>query len=183
MDRDALLAVMAEADCLADETRIATAIAAVAERISADLRSELPLLLCVMRGGVVFTGQLLPKLRFPLDFDYVHATRYGDATQGGALDWRVLPAQSLAGRHVLLVDDILDVGTTLEAIRTHCLENGAASVRSAVLVEKQHDRKAVASLKADYAALSVPDRYVFGYGMDYRGYWRNAPGIYAVRGL
>ena len=183
MDAATLAQVLADADCLADEARVAAAVSAVAQRITAELAGEFPVVLCVMRGGVVFAGQVLTQLRFPLEFDYVHATRYGDATTGGALQWRVQPTVSLEGRAVLLLDDILDVGATLDAIADECRARGASVVRTAVLVEKQHDRKARPGLRPDYAALTVPDRYVFGCGMDYRGFWRNAPGIYAVKGL
>lgn len=181
MERDAVVRVMAEADCLADVATITAAVEALGTQITAQYRDGLPLVLCVMKGGVVFAGQLMPRLAFPLEFDYVHATRYGEATAGGSLTWHVRPSQPLLNRDVLLLDDILDVGATLEAIRGECLAAGARSVRTAVLVEKQHDRKARPGLKADYSALVVPDRFVFGYGMDYRGYWRNAPGIFAVR--
>lgn len=183
MDAVTLARVFADADCLADEQQVAAAVAAVAVRISADLGDSLPVVLCVMRGGVVFAGQLLTQLRFPLEFDYVHATRYGNDVAGGQLEWRVQPSVTLAGRHVLIVDDILDVGATLDAIVAGCRARGAASVRTAVLVEKRHERKSRPGQRPDYAALQVPDRYVFGCGMDYQGYWRNAPGIYAVKGL
>jgi hypoxanthine phosphoribosyltransferase len=173
--------VFAEAECLADKTALLIAIAEAAHRITRDLGNTCPVVLCVMNGGVVFAGQLLPLLPFPLEFSYVHATRYGNATQGGELQWLAKPGLSLAGRHVLIIDDILDVGSTLEAITLLCREAGAASVCTAVLVEKIHDRKARPGLRPDYAAVTVPDRYVFGFGMDYKGYWRNAPGVFAVR--
>lgn len=181
--RDELNQVMAEADCLADQATVERAIQAVAVQITRDWRDKLPVVLCVVRGGIVFGGQLLTRLPFPLDFDYVHATRYGDTTEGGGLSWKVAPSLPLVGRHVLVVDDILDVGTTLESICDWCRQQGAASVHTAVLVDKRHERKARPGLRADYTALEIADRYLFGYGMDYRGYWRNAPGIYAVRGL
>lgn len=174
---------LADAECLVQGAAVEAAIARLAQRLTADCAGQHPLLLCVVKGGIVFCGKLLTQLPFPLELDYVHATRYGDATRGGEkIDWKALPSTPLAGRHVLLVDDILDVGATLLAIEAHCLSAGAASVRSVVLVEKQHARKARAGLRADYAALAVPDRYVFGYGMDLHGHWRNAPGIYALRG-
>lgn len=169
------------AECLADEAAVRQAISAVAAAITRDLRDLDPVLLCVMKGGLVFAGQLLTQLRFPLLFDYVHATRYGNETSGGELTWRVAPAIALQGRHVLLVDDILDVGVTLEAIRVDCLQRGALSVRTAVLVDKCHNRKVRAGMLADYTGLQMPDRYLFGYGMDCEGYWRNAPGIFALR--
>ena len=178
-----LAQVLAEADCLADQAAVEQAIDKVAAAVSRDLAGSLPVVLCVVKGGIVFGGQLLTKLPFPLDFDYVHATRYNNSTEGSGLVWKVAPSLSLAGRHVLVVDDILDVGATLDAITAWCREQGAASVRTAVLVDKQHARKARPGLRADYTGLEIADRYLFGYGMDYQGYWRNAPGIYAVKGL
>lgn len=183
MDAAQLRQVLAEADCLADQAAVEQAIARVAAEVGRDLAAALPVVLCVVRGGIVFGGQLLTQLHFPLDFDYVHATRYNNSTQGSGLAWKVAPSVPLAGRHVLVVDDILDVGATLDAITDWCRQQGAASVRTAVLVDKRHDRKSRPGLRADYTGLEIADRYLFGYGMDYQGYWRNAPGIYAVKGL
>src|SRR5512134_1297438 len=123
-------------DLVCGERAVQGAIARLAEQIDARLRDAYPLVLVVMGGAVVFAGQLLPRLRFPLDLDYVHATRYGSATQGGGLTWRVGPPPEARGRSVLLLDDILDHGQTLRAIRDELLAQGAAQVLSAVLVEK-----------------------------------------------
>ncbi|MFZ5756124.1 MAG: hypoxanthine-guanine phosphoribosyltransferase [Pseudomonadota bacterium] len=183
LSREHLQQVFAEADCLADEATVERAIARVATDITRDLGDKLPVLLCVVKGGIVFGGKLLTCLHFPLDFDYVHATRYNNTTEGSGLTWKVPPSMPLAGRHVLVVDDILDVGATLDAIVAACRQQGAASVHTAVLVDKRHDRKARPGMRADYTGLEIADRYLFGYGMDYQGYWRNAPGIYAVKGL
>ncbi|OYW34017.1 MAG: hypoxanthine-guanine phosphoribosyltransferase [Methyloversatilis sp. 12-65-5] len=131
------------------------------------------------RGAVVFAGNLLPQLAFPLDFDYVHVTRYGDATQGGALRWISEPRIPVAGRTVLVLDDILDEGITLAAIRRHLLDAGAQRCLTAVFSDKMIGR--TKPIKADFTGLELPDRYVFGYGMDVRGAWRNLPAIYALR--
>ncbi len=147
--------------------------AAIAQRLSgAD-----PLLVCIMTGGVVPFGKLLPRLQFPFEIDYVHATRYGDKLRGGELRWRVGPAQSPKGRVVLLVDDILDEGETLAGIEARYRAEGAQAVYKAVLVVKRRPR--AVNLPIEFRGLEVPDRYVFGYGMDYKGYLRNAPGIFA----
>lgn len=156
------------------------AIAEMARQISADHAGNDPLLLTVMNGGVVLAGRLLTLLEFPLEIDYLHATRYRGETAGSDLQWRVAPAASLKDRHVIIVDDILDVGTTLLAVIDACKAQGAASVATAVLVDKIHDRKAAPGLKADYTGVEAEDAYLFGAGMDYRGYWRNAPGVFAV---
>ena len=134
-----------------------------------------------MNGGLIVTGLLLSKLDFPLQQDYIHATRYRGETSGGDLDWITEPRHSLSGRHVLIVDDILDEGLTLAAIVDYCRNAGAVSVDTVVLVEKIHDRKQ--GIQANYVGLKTEDRYLFGYGMDYKGYLRNAPGIFAVNDL
>lgn len=175
--------VLAEADLLVGEEELTTAIGRMAAEITERLHDRRPLVLCVMNGGLIIAGQILPKLRFPLEIDYGHATRYGDSTTGGGLDWRVMPREDMKGRTVLLLDDILDEGVTLDALARHCREQGASEVLLAVLVEKLHLRKVTPGMRADFSGLEVGDRFLFGYGLDYKGYWRNAPGIYAVKGL
>ncbi len=174
--------VMADADPIYTQAQMESAVARMAQEITADLHESNPLLLTVMNGGLMFAGRLIQHLHFPLQMDYLHASRYGDALSGGELRWKAQPTTPLQGREVLILDDILDEGGTLLALIDFCKVQGAAAVRTAVLVEKIHTRKANPQFKADYLGLTVPDRFVFGYGMDYRGYWRNAPGIYAVAG-
>lgn len=168
------------AELLVSPEAIKAAVSRVAAAITAVLgdKPQRPLALVIMKGGLVFAGHLLPQLRFPLDLDYVDATRYGPATHGGLLTWRSGIPDSVAGRTVLLVDDILDEGQTLAAIREKLLVAGAAEVLIAVFADKQLARsKPVA---ADFVGVTVPDRYVFGFGMDVRGLWRNLPAVYAL---
>jgi hypoxanthine phosphoribosyltransferase len=171
-----------EADCLADAATVAAAYDRLARDITARLAEANPLVYVVMNGGMVVAGQLLPRLPFPLELAYLHATRYGHAFKGTLLDWRVRPTQDPRERTVLVVDDILDEGYTLAAILEHLLAEGAREVLSAVLVHKVHERKARPGMRADFTGLDIPDRFLFGCGMDYKGYWRNAPAIYAVKG-
>ena len=133
-----------------------------------------------MGGAVVFAGQLLPKLRFPIDFDYVHASRYGAQTRGAAIEWRVKPPALVRGRTILVLDDILDHGDTMRAIRDGLMELGARAVHCAVLVDKILDKEK--PIKPDFVGLRIPDRFVFGCGMDAKGYWRNLPEIRAMKG-
>ena len=158
---------------------VSDAIARLAREITARLAESFPLVLCVMRGGVIFTGQLLPQLRFPLELDYVEVTRYGVATRGGELSWRMAPTQAVTGRAVLVLDDILDEGHTLAAIREKLLALGASRVFIAVLSEKNTGRPK--PVKADFTGVKLPNRYVFGCGMDVKGAWRNLPEIYALK--
>jgi len=171
--------LLAAADLIHSEQAVSAAVTRVAGEITAQLGETHPLVLCVMSGGVPFAGQLLTQLLFPLDFDYLHVTRYGQDTAGGALSWRAVPWTPVKGRTVLLLDDILDEGVTLAAIAERMMQLGAKACYTAVATDKENGKKK--PIKADFVALSVPDRFVFGYGMDVAGQWRNLPAIYAMK--
>lgn len=175
-------AVLAAAECLFDEAEVRAAYDALARRLDAVYAVLDPLVLLVMTGGFVAAAEVLRRLRFPLQLDYLHATRYRDRTQGAEVAWKHRPEKALRGRHVLVIDDILDEGGTLAEVRRSLVREQPASLRIAVLADKQHDRR-VAGAYADFVGLELPDRYVFGCGMDYKGYWRQLPAIYAVKGL
>lgn len=183
MNRHEALKILAEADCLHEEAEVVAALDRMGEAITTRLSRLNPLVFVVMNGGVITAGQLLPRMPFPLQVSYLHATRYGDATTGQQLNWKVKPDADLQGRTILVIDDILDEGHTLAAILDYCREEGAAAALAAVLVNKRHNRKARPDLKADFVGLEVADRFLFGCGMDYRGYWRNTLAIYAVKGM
>jgi hypoxanthine phosphoribosyltransferase len=172
--------VLREADCLRSAEEIDAALARMAREITEQLDGSNPIGFCVMNGGLFVMGKLVERLPFALELDYLHATRYGVETSGGELHWKVKPERSLAGRTVLLVDDILDEGVTLAELVRYCNEQGAAAVYTAVLVDKIHDRKAT-GVKADFVGLEVEDRFLFGCGMDIAGYWRNLPALYAMK--
>ncbi|MDX9701301.1 MAG: hypoxanthine-guanine phosphoribosyltransferase [Rhodocyclaceae bacterium] len=183
VDMQEIIRAREEADCLVDEAAVEAALDRMAAEITAELGHSNPLVYSVMNGGLILGGRILPRLPFPLEVAYLHATRYGHALQGTLLDWRVRPTQDLRDRTVLVLDDILDEGHTLAAIIDYLKEEGARRVYCAVLTHKVHERKAYPGMRADFTGIDVPDRFLFGCGMDYKGYWRNAPGIYAVRGL
>jgi len=171
---------LAHADVLFERAELETVIADLGRRIDAALDGERAVFLTVMNGALMFAGQLALSIRTDLEFDYVHATRYRGATSGSELHWLREPAANLAGRTVLLVDDILDEGHTLKAVRDDCLRRGAKRVLIASLCSKKHDRL-VAGIAADFNGVELPDRYVFGYGMDYHEQGRNLPAIYALK--
>ncbi|MDD5248292.1 MAG: hypoxanthine-guanine phosphoribosyltransferase [Rhodocyclaceae bacterium] len=173
--------LLAAADLIVPAEQIEAALQRLAAEIGARLQASNPLVLTVMGGAVVFAGQLLPRLAFPLECDYLHATRYGDVTTGGELAWVVEPRTPVQGRIVLVLDDILDEGLTLAAVKRRLLEQGATACYIAVLSEKElgHDKPVV----ADFVGVRLPNRFVFGCGMDVKGAWRNLPAIYAVKGL
>lgn len=170
---------MSGAELLYTAQQVEAALDRLAQDIKHRLGAENPLVICPMIGGLVVCGQLITRLDFPLELDYIHATRYRGETTGADLHWLRQPQQNVAGRTLLIVDDILDQGITLLEIMQACRHAGAHSMYTAVLVEKQLSRPPPLQ-HADFTGLTVPDRYVFGYGMDYRGYLRNCAGIYAV---
>lgn len=170
---------LAQAELLYERSTLESVIADMGRKIDAALDGERAVFLPVMNGALIFAGQLALAIRTDLEFDYVHATRYRGATSGSDLHWLREPAVSLVDRVVLLVDDILDEGHTLKAIRDWLFGEGAARVYVAVLCEKRHARR-VPGIAADFCGVEVPDRYVFGYGMDYNEQGRNLPAIYAV---
>ena len=173
--RDALL----NSEIIFSEQEVQAAVLRMAKEINAAMAETHPLVLSIMGGAVVFTGQLLPLLNFPLDFDYVHVSRYGNNQQGGEMKWKVAPQENVRGRVVLGVDDILDEGETLNAVKERVMALGAAQFFSAIFADKIKRKQK--PIKADFVGLEVPDRFVFGYGMDIHGAWRNLPAIHAVK--
>ncbi len=165
--------------CLFNLSDVEQALDVVVQNITQDLADKQPVVLGVMRGALPMMGYVVPRLAFYIEVDYVHATRYQQNLSTGDLMWLHEPHVNLKDRSVLLIDDILDRGITLKAITEKCYELGAADVKIAVLCHKQIANFTPAIL-ADYIALPVPDAYIFGYGMDYEGGWRNAPGIYEL---
>lgn len=177
---DHIREVYRSATCLYRREEVDAALDRMAFEIHNQLEHENPLFLCVMVGGLIPAGHLLTRIDFPLEVDYLHATRYQGETSGSELVWKNRPSSELKGRTIVVIDDILDGGITLQEIVKYCQQQGAAKVLTAVLVEKQGVRLEGGLPKADFTGLLVDDYYVFGYGMDYKEYLRNAPGIYAI---
>lgn len=175
-----VIAVLRNADMLCSAKQVEAALDHLAAAVTERLEDLNPLLMVVMNGGMIPAGHLLTRLDFPLQIGYLHATRYRGDTRGGELHWLARPSIPVEDRVVLVVDDIFDEGFTLKAIVEELKRDGPRELLTAVLINKRHDRK-VAGLEVDFVGLEVEDRYVFGYGMDYKEYLRNLPGIYAVR--
>lgn len=173
--------VLAQADLIYSAEQVNQAIDVLAEQINSRLGGMLEPVIAmpIMNGGLVLSGHLLTRLDFPVVLDYLHATRYRDKTTGSDLQWKARPQQSLENKTLLIIDDILDEGYTLEAVRDYCYQQGAEQVFSVLLVEKNHPRPK-ADIQGDFIGLQVEDRYVFGFGMDYKGHHRSLNAIYAV---
>lgn len=171
------------AELLFDQDTVQSSITRMADvlntRFNAADSKEFPLVLGVMGGAVVFTGNLLPQLSFPLEFDYIHVSRYGDDDKGGEVVWKVIPRSNVAGRTVIVLDDILDEGETLAHVKQRLLDMGASEVILAVFADKAIGKKK--PVQADIVGLVIPNRFVVGFGMDAYGYWRNLPGLWAIK--
>ncbi len=171
--------VLESAELVCSAAAVTQAVQRLAADITRVLAAQNPLVLTVMGGAVVFAGQLLPQLKFPLTLDYLHVTRYRNTTSGGRVEWKAFPGDTLAGRTVLVVDDILDEGHTMLEIRARVLGAGAERFHCAVFADKDLGRPK--PIAADFTGVTLPDRYVFGFGMDVKGAWRNLPEIYALK--
>jgi len=174
--------VLASADLVYNAQQVQQAIDQLASQINQKFEniSQPVLALSVMNGGLILSGQILTRLTFPVEIDYCHATRYRNELTGNDLQWKVKPQSLLKQRTVLIIDDILDEGYTLQSVHDFCQAEGAEQIYSVVLIEKMHQRLK-APIKSDFVGLSVEDRYVFGFGMDYKGYHRNLDAIYALK--
>ena len=176
---DEALRLLEEAELVCDADCVQREVTRMAREITQLLSGEFPVILSVMGGAAIFTGQLLPQLAFPLEFGAIEVTRYNNDIQGREITWRLPPRDNVRGRIVLVVDDILDEGITLAAIHQTLLGMGAVKVYSAVFADKDIGREK--PVKADFVGVTVPNRYVFGFGMDAYGLWRNLPAIYALK--
>ena len=176
-------ALLETAEELFNKETVDAAVTRMADTLNARFNApgceEFPLVLGVMGGAVVFTGNLLPQLTFPLEFDYIHVSRYGDEDQGGQVVWKVVPRSNVTGRTVIVLDDILDEGETLAHVKQRLLDMGAAEVILAVFADKAIGK--AKPCKADIVGITIPNRFVVGFGMDAYGYWRNLPGLWAIK--
>jgi hypoxanthine phosphoribosyltransferase len=172
-------ALLESSTLLAGKEQVAAAIENMAEAVNAFYGDREIVLLIVMTGGVMPAAWLAAKLKMPLRMDFVHATRYTGQTAGGEIEFRVPARLNLEGQNVLIVDDIFDIGLTLQMIERYCLSRGARSVNSAVLVRKIHDRETTGNLPA-FIGLDVEDKYIFGCGMDAYEHWRHLGEIRAL---
>lgn len=171
--------VRARSKKLVDCKQVGEALDSLAQQLHDLVSNKDPLFVGVMHGGLIPIAQLITRLDFPLELDYIHATRYGNATSGShELHWRVRPAHSLTNRNIVVVDDIYDEGYTLAAVMQKIKELQPKSLMSVVLFNKLHDHKA--EFTPDLVGMDIPDHYIFGNGMDYKGYFRNLTDIYAL---
>lgn len=181
INKDKLQSVLENAECLYSFTEVNQALDRMANDITHKLKDSNPLILCVMTGALITTGHLMTRLHFPLELDYIHATRYRGTNRGGDLHWLVEPRRELKDRTILIVDDIMDGGLTLAAIIDYCKQFQAKDIYTAVMVSKERTREPGVNFEPDFVGVRTEDKYLFGFGLDYEEYLRNVPGIYAVK--
>ena len=181
METTKVQSILTEAECLYSFDEINQALDRIANEITIQLKDKNPLILCVMTGALITTGHLVTRLHFPLEIDYIHATRYRGAMRGGDLHWLVEPRINLKNRVVLIIDDIMDGGLTLAAIMDYCNQSEAKEVYSAVMVSKKRVREPGVHFEPNFVGVYTEDKFLFGFGLDYEEYLRNVPGIYAIK--
>lgn len=171
--------MMARARVIATREEVEGAVERMAKDINDYYGNRQIIVLAVMTGAIMPAAWVLSRLKMPVRIDFIHATRYQGQTEGGELDFRVPPRLNLQDQEILIVDDIYDVGLTLQLIERYCKSRGAQTVNSAVLVRKLHDRETTNELPR-FIGMDVEDKYIFGCGMDVYEHWRHLDQIYAL---
>jgi hypoxanthine phosphoribosyltransferase len=179
LSQSELREILNQSRILVTAEEIAAAIRHLAEVLDKRFDGQVPVVICIMNGGMMLTAQLMSRVKIHACLDYLQTSRYRGNTRGGELTWRIKPSQPLSGKAVVLIDDIFDEGYTLAAITEYCNSQGASEVYSVVLLDKQHDRK-IKGFKPDLVGLEIEDEYVVGFGMDYKNHFRHLPAIYSI---
>lgn len=165
---------------LFSETQILEGIDRVAREVTGRFADRPFTVVSVLKGSCIFAADLIRRIPIPLELAFVGASSYGGGTVAGDLSVNFFPAgHEIEGRHLLLVDDILDTGRTLQRLKSELLGRGAASVSTCVFLDKPSRRSV--ELEADLRVFEVEDLFVVGYGLDYAGRYRNLPFVGALR--
>lgn len=180
MDHDPVK-ILQESTLLASREEVKAAVNRMAGQVNEYYGDRPIIMLIVMTGAVMPAAWLASRLKMPVQMDFVHATRYAGATEGGEIEFRVPPRLNLQDHDVLIVDDIYDIGLTLQMIEEYCGARHASSVNSAVLVRKIHDRPTTEQLPR-FIGMDIEDKYIFGCGMDAYEHWRHLDEIRALEG-
>jgi hypoxanthine phosphoribosyltransferase len=175
---DFFQSILKESSVLYSNREIHLAIKKIAEEINRDIQSDVLYVLTVMNGGLYFSAHLIPLLKHTIYHDYIHATRYGNKAHGGLLHWIKEPEDTIEGKNILIIDDILDEGITLSEIISKCKKMGANNIFYTALFNKLTDKEK--SILPGYHVLNVPNKFVFGFGLDYKGFGRALPDLHII---
>ena len=165
---------------LLTEEEVNRRISEVAAAVSRDYEGKTVHLICVLKGGVFFTCELAKRLTVPVSLDFMSVSSYGDETKSSGVVRIVKDLdESLKGKEVLIVEDIIDSGRTLSYLIEVLKQRGPESIRLCTLLDKP-ERRVKKEVKVDYTCFSIPDQFVVGYGLDYAQRYRNIPYIGVV---
>ncbi|MCI5777791.1 MAG: hypoxanthine phosphoribosyltransferase [Bacteroidales bacterium] len=157
------------------ESQIKDAVSKVAQAINNDLKGSDPLFLCVLNGAFMFAADLMKLVNIPSKISFVKFASYEGTQSTGVVKQLIGLNEDLTGRTVVIIEDIVDTGITIEGLVKQCKDKGAADVRVATMLFKPQNCKI--NFKPDYVAIEIPNDFIVGYGLDYDGYGRNIPEI------
>ena len=172
--------MLSESTLLLTNKSILNKIKELGDCISKDYAEQEVVVLCIIKGAMVFCSHLMSHINADVYLDCIDVSRYGSRLEGGELVVKSNPTLNLTNRNLLIVDDMIDQGETLQFVQNYCVNQGAASIKTAVLLQKEHNRKISTEVPIDYCAFTIPDAFVFGFGIDCKGRYRNLPDIYAL---
>ena len=159
---------------LLDEATIEQRIKELGEEISRDFAGKELVLVCILKGGVIFMSQLAKSITVPVTMDFIRLSSYGNALiSSGEVELGSDLDNDVAGKEILIVEDIVDSGRTLSFLSSLLIKRGARSVKICSLLDKPSRR--VVPVQVDYCGFQIPDKFVLGYGLDYEQYYRNLP--------
>lgn len=161
---------------LIHKDKIAEAIRRLAREIRRDLQNTNPLVICILKGSFVFVADLVRALDIPVEVEFVSLSSYGSGTEtSGKVKMRLGTTCSLAGRHILVVDDIIDTGITINYLLSYLRRKKPASLRLCVLLDKPARRQVAVPI--DYLGFTVPNKFIVGYGIDWNEQYRYLPDV------
>ena len=166
------------AQVLLSEEQLQTRVREMAAQISEDYRDKNPTMVCILKGAIMFYTDLLRAMPIPVSMDFMAVSSYGKSTKSsGEVEIRKDLSSSIEGKHVIIVEDIVDSGFTLTYLTKMLASRGAASIKLCTLLDKPSRRAPGITLKSDYAGFEVGNEFVVGYGLDYAEKYRNLPYI------
>ena len=162
------------AKILIDEATLQSRVKELAENISRDYAGEFPVVICILKGGVIFMSDLIKNMTIPVEIDFLSLSSYGDSTKSsGVVRIKKDIDSDIQNRHVIIVEDIIDSGLTLQYIKEYFQQHQPASVKICTLLDKPEAHQI--DIKIDYAGFEVGNEFVVGYGLDYAQKYRNLP--------
>ena len=160
------------------EEDVMQAVHSVAEKMNEDLKNDNPLFICVLNGAFMFASDLMKHINFPCEITFIKLSSYEGIYSTGAVKEILGLNESVVGRNVVIIEDIVDTGVTMERILESLSSKGVKSVKIATFLQKP--AALTRNIEVDYVGIKIPNEFIIGYGLDYDGYGRNMKAIYTV---